>query len=540
MLPPGSSSTEHLGPIHGKLTRTTTAEWKRPDILGVLMAAYALLLRSAPSALASPSSGSGSSHHAVGHSDIRKSCRECLGYPTKVKSLTFARLGMLPALDGAVSGMAWCDTREFFLSTFARFAARYLEVLSGSGDMPISRSKWLQDAEEDLRLKLRHQEQQQQFHAWSGTRATDTDSVPTSVDLLLRPDCADDVIAFASASCFLGPEYAMAFWSLSQTEAGASRLGPSRALRELELMQDEDDSLLPSYLAFLSGLALADAPGVEESGAAVIHKLLSSDPDPDIKHPISWDSLLETSRWFVKHLNSQDSGRASVAASSSTSSSASSYYYSYEGQGSTPSSAAPFGTPFAGKDAAPIASKAHELSKSNTFHLLSRLSLMSRVAERSPAARIAIVSSKLPIRASDTSEVLGQDSALVILFTLVATPLTSEVRGAVFNTIASLLLTDGIQDQEQIQALTEAALTAWDLLEDCQVIPIYLLDQFPGVRERELRNISGLSFPPSSTAMVRLNILRRDVSGWSMNTHITFVLLSGQRRTWKVLDPCQI
>ena len=90
----------------------------------------------------------------------------------------------------------------------------------------------------------------------------------------------------------------------------------------------------------------------------------------------------------------------------------------------------------------------------------------------------------------------------MVLFSLAVMPLSPEVRGAVFGTIARLLSVDGA-NPEETAVLQKAAMKGWELLEACQVVPISILEQYPSGQETSVQSSSGLSFPPSSTAMVR-------------------------------------
>ena len=146
----------------------------------------------------------------------------------QLKLFTFARLCLLPALRkpaplsgddySEVAKSSSCDVVDFFLCLRAEYASCYLDVLCTSDDRPIARAKWEQDAEDNFCLRRAHQEQQQslrgQFTAWSDTTtAADIgNEVPGEVDLLGRPNCMDDVIAFSTAVCSLGLDYALWFW----------------------------------------------------------------------------------------------------------------------------------------------------------------------------------------------------------------------------------------------------------------------------------------------------------------------------------------
>lgn len=523
LLPPNTMSTDSLTKIHSRLSQDAVKNWKRPDILGLLMTAYAMLLRTAPSALASPRSSPASLKVGTIGIDVRKCWRECLEAPVELKSFTFLRTSLLPALQKPLDN-ADCIVTEFFLSVLAEFASHYLDVLHASGDRPISRAKWEQEAEEDLRLRRSHQEQQRQFQAWSGTNAVDEEAVPAVVDLLKRPDCMDDVIAFAVALCSLGSDYALPFWSREDVDVldnpqgrseGGLKLVPSRALLELERQQGEDDSLRPCYLSFLAVLALVDDDSVVQNGADVIHEMLSKDSDAgSFKYDTNLESFFEVLRWYVRELSPQDYGSSSTSSSSAASASSgrtgagsTAYYYHADADRSRDDSTA-YGSSQerSRSEISPARSKPRELSEDNTFILLSHLAVIGNISSKSAAARSAILSVNLPIRSADGTEVVGQDSALMVLFTLAGAPLSPQVRGTVFETIASLLHADESNKVEKAK-MREMAIKGWELLEACQILPIHLLDQYPSLRESDAQNIPGLAFPPSSTALVSFRVI---------------------------------
>lgn len=515
-------------------------EWQRADVLGLLKAAYAMLLRSSPAGLSSPrASASPGGASPGGAIDVRKTWRECIESPAELKSFTFARLTLIPALEkppsssledyNNLTAAESCDVAEFLLSVLAEFSSHYLNVLSASGDRPISRAKWEQDAEDDLRLRRSHQEQQRnfqgQFRAWSRDAADAVEDVPASVDLYDRPDCMDDVVAFSTAVCSLGPEYALSFWSqethVSEDEESDAqeeyvKLVPSRALRELQNQQKDDESLRPCYLSFLAALALAENPSGRQNGAAVIHGMLSSD-DRD------WSSLIEILRWYVRKLDPH--GYSSRGTSSSTSSSgvssggSTAYYYFVQ-----PAESTTYGSKEQSTDEdASSRSRPRELGDENTYILLSHLAIISNVAANSAAARSAIVSISLPIQSPDGTEIIGQDSTLMVLFTLAVMPLTPEVRGSVFGTIAQLISLKGA-NTEETEIMEKAARKGWELLEACQVVPISILEQYPSGQGNSTPSSSGLSFPPSSTAMVRIYEIPYHISETELRQSLIKVL----------------
>lgn len=486
-----------LVPIHSRLVKEAAQNWKRPDIFGVLLASYALLLRSSPVSVTSPRALTATPSQGF---DVRKTSRECLEVPSELKAFTFARSALIPALLGSstfekqTSSDTVCDTAEFLLSTLARFASNYVRVLSNSGDWPISREKWEQDAQENLRLRRSHQEQQRQFHASFGTMESHpSETVPSGVDLLQRPDCLDDVIAFAVAVSSLGPEHAQTFWSIDSGAASGSGsiLSPSEALIKLDELRQEDESLLPSYLSFLASLALAD--GASE----LIHRMLSCAPEDG---RISWISLMETFRWYTNQLTSSDYGPAATMKTASTSRASTSYYYA--GEENLADSSSDLNGPSSGSSLknTPMA---RDLGEASSFALMSQLRLFSNVCRNCPSAKPFLLAMTIPAQSASLTVSNETDSTLSILFSLAVSPLPPAVRGAVFTALSELLQAHPSDDF--FSKAQESASKAWQLVDQSQILPIYLLDQFPSVLDKDPKSFVGLSFPPSSTSLVSLS-----------------------------------
>lgn len=433
--------------------------------------------------------------------------------PAELKSFTFARLSLLPALlkpEGPQSSTpANASPREFMCSVLTEFSSHYLDVLSVLGERPlISRSQWNEEAEEELLLQRSYNERQAEFNAWSNTTPADQQVLPSSVDLMQRPDCMDDIMALAIALCSMGPDYSLAFWTTEEEilESGEGeqskqgsviRLVPSRALQKLERLQESDQSLAPSYLSFLAALALAESPSLVQNGSAVVNEILSEDSNT----PTCWASMFSTLRWFAREL-SQDRGSAAASATINTASTGEStdYYtqedtpYSYDSSSTQNRSSGDRSSSSSSRN-----SKPRELGEENTFNILSHLAVISTVVSRSPAARLAVLALSIPV---EDRGMVGQDATLLILFTLAVMPLSPEVRGSVFSAIANLVNNDGANPQQQLE-LRKAALEGWEMLEQCQVLPIHRLDQYPSVPEADAHKIPSLSFPPSSTTLVR-------------------------------------
>lgn len=507
LLPTGQQPGAELDPIHQRLTSAGCSAWKRTDICGLLCGAYAMLLKP-QSSLSSPRKTATSP--SKGPRSLVRTFAECLSAPMLLKSITFAQLCLLPALQrpSNYSG-AKCETSEFLLSVLSEFVANFMDVLSSSGNLPRSRTRWKKDELERIQLDRDNQKQQRDFKMWAGSynQGTTEAEVRTSVNLLERPDCMDDVVALAIAVASQGAEYAMKFWEVSSKidEAGNSvdTPVPSRAYKQLKALAAEDDSLTPFYIAYSAALAKADCPYSHVSGADAVNSILSS-PDSSV---VNWSSVFETLRWYFHMLGNSNTSTANVTRSSGAPST--SYYY--QNTATTSSSVG-------GSSKSASASKPAEIGDTNTFYLLSLLGLVSSVSAKSPKSRLEILSLKLPIKNQNSSTVLGSDPTLNILFSLLTGPLPPEVRGATLAATARLLSTEGLNENEKTK-MREFATSAWMLVESCQILPIMLLDQYPQGMGGATPNASGLNFPASSVSLVRLFLLLcRPLFGYAAST----------------------
>ncbi|GKY94622.1 hypothetical protein MPSEU_000427700 [Mayamaea pseudoterrestris] len=499
LLPPNSTDTTNLLFFHDKLTLRVEKDWQRPDIFGLLLAGYSLLLRRSPAALASPRMGPTSPRGATAI-DIRKAWKEGIQAPTQLKSITYARLCLIPALRMPKDDLLPnCIPSEFLLSTLAGFTSQFFDQILCTGGAPISRRKWDQDAKEALRLNAKYQEEQKSFQSWAGTSAVIYEQLPTSVDPLDRPDCMDDVVAFATTVCSLGANYASPFWlQTEETRAGDDggmnatrfRLEASQALLALGLQQSEDGSLRPAYLSFLAALASVDDECFVESGASCIYQLLSDGPDA-IE---SWTSLFQVPRYFIQELDLRSGHGAPIVRSDSTN--ATSYYYDDSGLN------VPHSVAFGSSRGMEKVFQARELGEDNTYLVMSVMRLITNVARHSVSGRLGLLGMPIPVQESRGRHLTGCDSALMVLFTFACQPLSPELRGAVFSAIAALLCVNRATAQEMTK-LHEYGLSAWDMLDACQVVPIFHLDQYTTGHQssRDADLMTGLAFPPSSLSM---------------------------------------
>jgi len=469
-------------------------EWKVPHIQGVFLASYGILLKSTNNAaIASPlsprnnaaspfagavlhESGSAASPDAT----VRKAFREALETPAVAKTFTFVRFSLLPALQIPPSppsdpSAPSCVVSEFLLQVMTDWTSQYFSLLLHQNP-PLSRASWEKDSEQDLSLRRQQKEQYRQFQDWSGTR-TRLETIPSAVDLLARPDCMDDVLELCYDVCRLGRDYAAIFWSKNNS---------SEVLLQIDKMRLEDDSLAPSFLNLLSALAL--------NSTDKVHELLSAPQDnrpefltDDVQIKMRWTGILETIRYYARALIDKEMDAVTSQSTSSgtgpggDNESSMYYYYSNnDGDGSNSSSS--------NKKTATPSSGIRELGDHNSLLLAAHLRLITSVASRSANARSSLRKLSVPINSNGSA--VGIDSLWMILVTLAATPISPELRGAVFDALASTIPDSSLAEIKQ----------AWELVENSGVLPIYKLLVYPTPIPEGFA--PGILFPPSSTARV--------------------------------------
>ena len=496
--------TDALEPIHKKFAKQAGTQWIRTDIWALLAGSYALLLSSSPTLISSPRHSSTSPGRPHGSAEVRRSFRYCLRCLTELKAITFAKNSLLPVLRRPYQYPGTkCDASEFYLLGLSEFVSKLLDIFSSSS-LPPSRKNWQTEQEEGLQLERENQKQRAEFRLWAGQydQGPKEEAVPSSVNLMKRPDCIDDLIVLALSVADLGPEYALKFWDVSgpDDDQGASKvsLSPSRALNAIQKASSDDDSLIPFYLAFLGALAKAESPELEQSGAGVVNKLLFT---AGASNKYDWRQLLEAIRWYVRRFN--DTGSSSTSATTSSGPSSTSYYYRTVNLMNNPRQAAQTAN----------TSESTELGDEGKFFLLSLLNLISNVASKSPESRVQLLSLQLAIKSESSSTFFGNDATLNILFSFGTAPLPPEIRGMTFTAIANLLNNDSLGTEDRTKML-DFSLKAWELVESCQVLPILLLDQYPQVvGEEMLRSKNGIKFPASSTSLVSIRVFIRLPSG---------------------------
>lgn len=365
---------------------------------------------------------------------------------------TLVRLTLMPALVHNPS-------RDLLLQVLRDTLQEYSVPLNLT-----SKAKWLEDQELELAIRRDEAKTQAQFQAQMGMNAPPP--VPDEVDLLTRQDCWDDLIALVVTLCYEG----CVFFDLE--EGGIVGVGPW--MRELEVLQADDDDLRASYYQLLAGMAL--------SSPSLIHQVLSDNSTSTKGKGPTWTSLLENLRWLVHELDGQGRGSTTTATSSTTNSAPSMQYY-YQGTSSLEKQQKKSKTKRSGNG-----SNEDVLSSENWYFLDAILNCLHNTGLASPEARHTILSSKIAASSQ------GFDSALMILFKLSTLGIPSRVRGRVFNTIGALIQPDD-------ETMYQKALEAWDMIDRIGIVPIALLERSGRGRGRTygMDNINpkgGMGFPP--------------------------------------------
>ncbi len=507
LLHPTQPSLENIKELHTRLKPEAHGQWARPDIWGLLACSYALLLRLTPMAIMSPTKGGSNSSFSK---EVRDAARYCIEVPTELMSFTFCRLTLIPSLEKiqSASVRTICNVSEFCLSVVSEVYSLYLSILSeGNGNLPISRRMWQDREEEDLKLKIQQYNDKLQFDAFLG-ESSKREKVPKVIDLMERQECLDDLIALATALCSLGPNYARHFWARDKE---TEEFIPSRALRECIILASEDDSLIPYVYSWMAALSN------DEKSAKAVNRLMTSNKNNDTIAEgatvafTSWRTVIHNLRFYVQHLSINNDMNVTKPSSPGTTASANqntSYYYNLEGDAMRDSSRDPRsrgGKKSSSSSSSKNSMKPKELSEGSKLRVASYLALIMNVSLHCFDARHSILSTSLPLTDGDIAA--GGDECLVILFKLAIAPLPPQMRGATLSTIASLLRsTEGIEDPKVKAFMEEQGNNAWEYLESCSLLPIYLLDRYRVIKPTgaDAQNQAALTFPPSSMALAGL------------------------------------
>ncbi|KAL9186739.1 hypothetical protein ACHAXT_010459 [Thalassiosira profunda] len=540
LLPPPSggggtasaAAVSALKPLHQRLDPASAdaeESWKRRDIWGLLLIPYALLLQSAAGGqLRSPRPGDATNTND-GALDLKGTFSACLAAAAQLKSLTFARCSLLPALGASHhsshrAASQSSATADFYFSSLAELTARYVDALGATGNLPVTREAWADEERNLAQSEWMEREQRRQFGVWAGTTANDDANEgaaegPRPVNIMDRPDCLEDVFALATSVCDAYPAGARAFWQTvaTPTDDGTVTLAlaPGRALQTLELLQGDDGPSFGVCLSFLAALALADGTDNTEAtnGAAAVHAFLSGATainGTERRARLSWNAVLESIRWYAERLSPDEGAeeRATAKAerirwTSATNDTAgeesTSYYYGAGGASGMAEGARASDATSSGGDRSPSTTAApsssngtnnapqpKELDEVGRATLSALLGLLSAVASRCPAARAYVLALQLP--ATDGSSGGGgaaMDGSLEILFALLTCPdLPSDIAGRAFAAIAHLLPPPGNKNNDSGgndgngNDGRAPAQRAWELLELCQFVPIKLLSSY--------------------------------------------------------------
>ena len=468
-------------------------KWKRQDIAGLLSAAFALLLRPIADVLASPVS-----RNANDSSALKALFRSSLENPAVEKSITFARTSLIPCLGSASmksSSPKLDNDFAFFMSVLSEFTAKYLDAVSSFGELPISRQKWRYNEEQELQLRRVQEQQRKQLQELTGTTYNET-RLPTEVDVADRPDCIDDIIALAISLCSSCPDCSYRFWSNSTSEEDNGNLvyhlKPSKIMKKLEKLLARDDSLLSLYVSFLSVLALTNNPNessfVGGNGADTIcewlfqnDRMTSSPTSYDASKQVSLEYILYSIQYYAQQLNppaeKSQSGWNSTdqfqQSSSMYDDDSTSYYYGADDVLESQSKSQE-----GGSNSAASGDKKRELDGKSARILSSLLDLLSNVALKSEKSRKKILEIKLgSVGQARTRE----DDAITILFSLLVTSISPEIRGLTLSTIANLIRQSEnypLLSSEDKEKSDDTVMKCWELLDLSQIIPIAKLGQY--------------------------------------------------------------
>mmetsp|Transcript_36228 Transcript_36228/g.87235 ORF Transcript_36228/g.87235 Transcript_36228/m.87235 type:complete len:2423 (-) Transcript_36228:173-7441(-) len=507
LVPPNQSDLRHLHPLHDRLCARKAKDWKRRDVWGVLGFSYAILLRSAPTAIMSPRMGGSGDPMAR---EFREDAKDCLEGPLQAHSFSYCRLTVVPVLQRVKESYvdSRCNLSEFTLAVLSQTYSLYMAVVMDTQPRSLSsRKKWQNTRDEEMKVQSFQLQQQQDIDNLAAnfgghTKKSAAASSP-ALDLMDRPDCLDDLMALAATISSLGKLYSRFYWENSSESDAVP--DPCSSLRECIQKANVDSTLLPGLLSWLAALAN------DEKSALAVDKLLtlvtfndksgtslSQSDSTDGIRPWAW--LLERLYTISMSINTKASSPTSKSSVSSSSSGMPTPYY-YDLDGFTQEESTTSNSNLSSRTTS-SSSKAKELKGVAKFEAISILALITNVCLKSAEVRYKILSLKFPtINAQD-------GTAVFILFSLAITPLTPQCRGAAFNTIASLFQPRGDNmDSQQLSLLSNEGKQAWTYLEQCQALPIQLLDQYRVQANATIdrQTASGeFQFPPSSKKLASI------------------------------------
>jgi hypothetical protein len=405
----------------------------------------------------------------------------------------------------------------FYMSIVSDFTAQYLDAICSFGDLPISSEMWMDQEKEELRIRHVQETQKKQLEEWSGKAYTEA-RLPTEVDITKRPDCLDDIIALAISICASCPECSSRFWLATSTDDEGDgnlihNLKPNMVMKKLEKAQAKDSSLLPIYASFLSALTLANDPNenpIGNDGASVIYEWLadsdrfkSSPTSYDATKQVNWIYILCSIQYYTKQLNPPAAAKSQTGwgvtdqyqKTSSYDADSTAYYYGADDNSTKFSS-----TTQTRADSA--SDKKMELDERSSMILSSFLSLLSQVALKSEESRLKLLDIRLS--SSGSQRILArEDDVIAILFELIVTSISPEMRGLALTAISNLVrqAPNENSSKEKIEKADDTVLKCWELLESSQILPIAKLGQYSPLQSTGVPSYTRSKTPAEQVSM---------------------------------------
>ena len=226
------------------------------------------------------------------------------------------------------------------------------------------------------------------------------------------------------------------------------------------------------------------------NGAIALHEWMStsrgaSSPGSYVdEKQISWEYILSTIRWYTQQLNppqddnANDSFRTSGSGFDQTDSEDATGYY-YGTDNSDHINVRSTGRSTAASSSRSTQNVKKELDENSSRTLLSLLSLLSYAAFKSDTARNDILDIRLTVPGSKRY-VAVEDDALTILFSLLVTSISSDLRGMALSAISNLVRCTSPKNasNEDKRKEQERIIRCWELLELSQILPTKKFSQF--------------------------------------------------------------
>jgi hypothetical protein len=290
-------------------------------------------------------------------------------------------------------------------------------------------------------------------------------------------------------------------------------LKPNMVMKKLEKAQAKDSSLLPIYASFLSALTLANDPNenpIGNDGASVIYEWLadsdrfkSSPTSYDATKQVNWIYILCSIQYYTKQLNPPAAAKSQTGwgvtdqyqKTSSYDADSTAYYYGADDNSTKFSS-----TTQTRADSA--SDKKMELDERSSMILSSFLSLLSQVALKSEESRLKLLDIRLS--SSGSQRILArEDDVIAILFELIVTSISPEMRGLALTAISNLVrqAPNENSSKEKIEKADDTVLKCWELLESSQILPIAKLGQYSPLQSTGVPSYTRSKTPAEQVSM---------------------------------------